>query len=318
MDTGSLRAFVETAAAGSVSRAARRLGVSQPSLSVQLRNLEEHLAVALFERHARGIVLTDAGRALLPRARRILDDIRTAEESMRREVAAGRGTITVGAIPTIAPYLIPPALERMRVLHPKAQVEIREDYSAALAEALADNLLDCAIVASPYAYDSIETETLGTDALLVAVPAAHPGALRRRVTLDALRVEPAVTLDRAHCLGEQIAGFCTSRQVSPNITCRTAQLSTVFAMVAAGLGVSIVPAMAAHAHADARQVFLPIEDVPLEREIVVAWRRDRAHSPLARAFVGILRDELRALTRRGRPQERAKPSEPRGKSRNNR
>src|SRR5471030_718889 len=117
---------------------------------------------------------------------------------------------------------------------------------------------------------------------------------RRRMTIEALRDEPAVTLDRAHCLGEQIAGFCTSRRVSPNITCRTAQLSTVFAMVAAGLGVSIVPAMAARAHTDARQVFMPIEDVPLEREIVVAWRRDREHSPLARAFVEILRDELRA------------------------
>jgi LysR family hydrogen peroxide-inducible transcriptional activator len=318
MDTGSLRAFVETAAAGSVSRAARRLGVSQPSLSVQLRHLEEHLGVALFERHARGIVLTDAGRALVPRARRILDDIRTAEESMRREVAVGRGTIAVGAIPTIAPYLIPRALERMRVMHPKAQVEIREDYSAALAEALADNLLDCAIVASPYAYDSIETETLGTDPLLVAVPAGHAAARHRRITIDALRAEPAVTLDRAHCLGEQIAGFCTSRQVSPNITCRTAQLSTVFAMVAAGLGVSIVPAMAAHTHADVRHVFLPIQDVPLEREIVVAWRRDRAHSPLALAFAGILRDELRAVSRREHSRKQVKSSGRTGKSRNNR
>jgi LysR family hydrogen peroxide-inducible transcriptional activator len=318
MDTGSLRAFVETAAAGSVSRAARRLGVSQPSLSVQLRHLEEHLGVALFERHARGIVLTDAGRALLPRARRILDDIRTAEESMRREVAAGRGTVTIGAIPTIAPYLIPPALERMRMQYPNAHVEIREDYSAALAEALADNLLDCAIVASPYAYDSIEIEPLGTDALLVAVPAEHAAARRRRITIDALRTEPAVTLDRAHCLGEQIAGFCTSRQVSPNITCRTAQLSTVFAMVAAGLGVSIVPAMAARTHSDARHVFVPIEDVPLAREIVVAWRRDRAHSPLARAFVEILRDELHSHSRRVRPQARAKSSSRTPGPRNNR
>ena len=304
MDIVWLRAFVETAAAGTVSRAARRLGIAQPSLSVQLRHLEEYLAVTLFERHARGIVLTDAGRALLPRARRILDDIRTTEESLRHEVAAGQGTIVVGAIPTIAPYLIPPALERLRVTHPRARVEIREDYSAALAEALADNLLDCAIVATPYAYDSIELDTLGRDTLLVAVPAAHATVRRGQMTLDALRVEPTVTLDRAHCLGEQIAGFCTSRQVAPNITCRTAQLTTVFAMVAAGLGVSIVPAMAARMHTDARLVFLPIEGVLLEREIVVAWRRNRGRSPLALAFAGILRDELRAQSRRARPRDR--------------
>jgi DNA-binding transcriptional LysR family regulator len=89
-------------------------------------------------------------------------------------------------------------------------------------------------------------------------------------------------------------------------------------MVAAGLGVSIVPAMAARVHSDARQVFMPIADVPLEREIVVAWRRDREHSSLARAFVEILRDELRGQSRGARPTKQPKPSGRTGKSRNNR
>lgn len=307
MDTGLLRAFVETADAGTVSRAAQRLGIAQPSLSVQLRRLEARLAIRLFDRHGRGIALTDAGRALLPRARRILDEIRTAEESVRREVAAGHGTIMVGAIPTIAPYLIPQTLERLRVAHPGARVEIREDYSAQLAEALADNLLDCAIVAAPYAYDAIELESLGRDALLVAVPASHAAARRGRISLASLRVENTVTLDRAHCLGEQIAGFCTSRQVAPRVACRTSQLTTVFAMVSAGVGVSIVPAMAAPAHADPRHVLVPLEDVPLEREIVVAWRRDRGRSPLARAFASIARDQLLSQGRLARPEAGAGP-----------
>lgn len=301
MDTTWLRAFVETAAAGSVSRAARRLGLSQPSVSVQLRRLEQHLTVQLFDRHGRGIALTEAGRALLPRARRILDDIRTTEETLRREVAAGQGTIVVGAIPTIAPYLLPPALERLRAAFPEARVEIREDYSANLAEALGDDLLDCAIVASPYSYGAIELESLGRDALLVAVPAAHEAARRGHMSIEALRVEHTITLDRAHCLGEQIAGFCTSRQVAAHVACRTAQLTTVFAMVASGLGVSIVPAMARDAHADARHELVAIRNVPLEREIVAAWRRDRARSALARAFVGMVREELRGKAGSRRP-----------------
>ncbi len=292
MDTGLLRSFVETADAGSVSRAARRLEISQPSLSVQLKRLEDYLTVRLFDRHGRGIALTDAGRMLLPRARRILDEIRVTEESLRREATAGQGTILVGAIPTIASYLLPAALEELRSVYPEAKVELREDYSAQLADALGDNLLDFAIVASPYTYDTVELEPLGTDALLVAVPSGHPAARTGRITLEALRVDDTVTLDRAHCLGEQIAGFCSSRSVAPNVTCRTAQLSTVFAMVAAGIGVSIVPAMAARAYTDARHVFVPIDGMPLEREIVVAWRRDRTRSPLAKAFVEMIRRQL--------------------------
>ncbi len=281
-----------TAEAGSVSRAARRLGIAQPSLSVQLKRLEDHLAVRLFDRHGRGIALTDAGRLLLPRARRILDDIRTAEELLRREVSAGEGAIIVGAIPTIAPYLIPPVLGRLRATFPNARVEIREDYSAQLAEALADNLLDFALVAAPFTYDAAEIESLGRESLLVAVPRAHDAVHHGRMTVEALRVDNTVTLDRAHCLGEQIAGFCSSRQVTPNVACRTTQLTTVFAMVDAGVGVSIVPAMAARAFSDARHVCVPLDGVTLEREIIVAWRRDRTRSPLARAFVDLVRAEL--------------------------
>ena len=121
------------------------------------------------------------------------------------------------------------------------------------------------------------------------------------MSIEALRVEHTITLDRAHCLGEQIAGFCTSRQVAAHVACRTAQLTTVFAMVASGLGVSIVPAMARDAHADARHELVAIRNVPLEREIVAAWRRDRARSALARAFVGMVREELRGKAGSRRP-----------------
>lgn len=292
MEITLLRAFAEVADAGSVSRAARRLGIAQPSLSVQLQRLETHLGVRLLDRHARGVTLTDAGRALLPRARRILEDIRLAEEVLRHDVATGQGTLTVGAIPTIAPYLLPLAIEQLRAVHPAARVEIREDYSAGLAEALADYLIDCAIVATPFAYDTIELEPLGADPLLVAVPRSHAAAAQGTISLDALRQSATITLDRAHCLGEQVAVFCASNQVAAPVTCRTAQLTTVFALVAAGAGVSIVPAMAAAQHRDSRLTCVALGDTPLERQIVAAWRRDRTRSHLARTFVGFVREAL--------------------------
>ena len=101
MDITLLRAFLEVADAGAFSRAARRIGIAQPSLSLQIQRLEQQLGTTLFERHGRGVALTDVGKGLYPRARRIVDDVRAAEEAVRREVAEGFGSITVGAIPTI-------------------------------------------------------------------------------------------------------------------------------------------------------------------------------------------------------------------------
>src|SRR5580692_2741122 len=114
MELHQLRYFVATAECGNVSRAAERCFVAQPSLSQQLKKLEQSLGTTLFDRLGRGIALTDAGRALLPRARRILAEVRTTEANLQQEAVDGPGTLVVGAIPTVAPYLVPPALRSIR------------------------------------------------------------------------------------------------------------------------------------------------------------------------------------------------------------
>lgn len=152
MDTDLLRAFLETAEAGALSRAARRLGFSQPSLTGQIQRLESHLGVVLFRRHGRGVALTEAGEALVPRARRLLDEMRAMEATIRGDGAADddvRGSVRVGVIPTIAPYVMPEALRRFRGRHGAARVELREDYSAALADQLHEGALDVVIAAQP-------------------------------------------------------------------------------------------------------------------------------------------------------------------------
>ena len=222
MDTTLLRAFVETADAGSLSRAARHLALSQPSLTGQIQRLEAHLGTPLFDRHGRGVTLTEAGGALYPRARRILDEVRNTEDAVRREGAEGAGTLSVGAIPTVAPYVLPAAVQRLRARHTATRVELREDYSAVLAKLLLDGVLDVVIAALPYGFEHLDTELLGTDALVVAVPASHAAARAGRITLSQLRDAPAVTLDPAHCLGELVAGFWSSRQLSPRVVCRRA------------------------------------------------------------------------------------------------
>lgn len=293
MDTTLLRAFVETVDAGTLSRAARHLDISQPSLTAQIQRLEKHLGVPLFDRHGRGVTLTDAGKALYPRARSILDEVRTTEGAIRREGADEAGTLSVGAIPTIAPYVIPAALQRLRASHATTRVELREDYSAVLAKMLLDGALDVVIAALPYAFEHLEMEALGIDALVVAVPALHTSVRAGRITLAQLRDAPAVTLDPAHCLGEQVAEFCSSRQVSPSVVCRSAQLATVFELVGAGVGVSIVPAMAAARHNTPQCAYVPLAEHTLHREIVAVWRRGAVKSPQARAFVDCVRGVVR-------------------------
>ncbi|WP_396221522.1 LysR family transcriptional regulator [Gemmatimonas sp.] len=293
MDTTLLRAFVETADAGSLSRAARHLALSQPSLTGQIQRLEAHLGTPLFDRHGRGVTLTEAGEALYPRARRILDEVRNTEDAVRREGAEGAGTLSVGAIPTVAPYVLPAAVQRLRARHTATRVELREDYSAVLAKLLLDGALDVVIAALPYAFEHLDTEVLGTDALVVAVPASHASARAGRITLSQLRDAPAVTLDPAHCLGEQVAGFCSSRQLSPSVVCRSAQLATVLELVGAGVGLSIVPAMAAVRHNTPQCAYVPLAEHALQREIVAVWRRGAAQSAAARAFVECVREVVR-------------------------
>lgn len=293
MDTTLLRAFIETADAGSLSRAARLLDISQPSLTGQIQRLEQHLATTLFDRHGRGVTLTEAGKALYPRARRILDEVRDTEDVVRREAAEGEGTLSVGAIPTVAPYVLPSAIQRLRARHAAMRVELREDYSAVLAKLLLDGALDVVIAALPYGFDHLDTERLGLDALVVAVPATHPAARAGRITLAQLRDAPAVTLDPMHCLGAQVEGFCSSRAVSPSVVCRSAQLATVLELVGAGVGISIVPAMAAARHNTPQCAYVPLVDHTLEREIVAVWRRNAVRTPQARAFVECVREVVR-------------------------
>ncbi len=293
MDSTLLRAFLETADSGALSRAAAQLGLSQPSLTAQIQRLERHIGVELFDRHGRGVRLTDAGRALYPRARRLLDELRDTEDAVRREGLEGQGTLRVGAIPTVAPYVLPAALRRMQVRNAATRVELREDYSAVLARLLQEGELDVLIAAQPYPFEHASLESLGSDALVVAVPASHPAARAGRITLAQLRDTPAVTLDPAHCLGEQVAGFCSSQQVLPSVVCRSAQLATVLELVGAEVGLSIVPAMAAARHNTPQCAYVPLAEHSLQREIVAVWRRGAQRSAAAEAFVDCVREVVR-------------------------
>jgi LysR family hydrogen peroxide-inducible transcriptional activator len=244
MELHQLRYFVAVAQAGSFSRAAERCHVSQPSLSQQILKLERRLGQPLLNRLGRRAALTDAGRLLLDRATMILAAVEEAERRLLDEDGVQRGRLVVGAIPTIAPYLLPPALEAFAKRHPQVELIVHEDVTRNLLAAAVEGDLDLAIVARPVADERLHVESVLTEPLFAALHPRHRLSRRRRITIQDLSAERFILLDEMHCLGEQVINLCRSHDCQPIIACRSAQISTVQALIALGQGVSLLPDMA--------------------------------------------------------------------------
>jgi DNA-binding transcriptional LysR family regulator len=289
MELHQLRYFVAVARTGSFSRAAERCFVSQPSLSQQIQKLERRLGQQLFERLGRRILLTDAGRKLLDRAPAILAAVDDTERLIRENDSPDDGHVAVGAIPTIAPYLLPSALKHFLRRFPRVQVTVQEDVTAHLIEAVAAAELDLALIALPINDVRLQVEALFVEPLFLALTPGHPLANRRRIALEDVRDEPFIILQDMHCLGDQVLSFCKANGCQPRIACRSAQIATIQSLIAAGQGISLLPAMARRADRGNGRVYHELAGTPPTRTIAVAWHRHRYHSPAAERFVASLR-----------------------------
>jgi LysR family hydrogen peroxide-inducible transcriptional activator len=294
MDLRQLRYFLAVAEAESISRAAEHCRVAQPSLSQQIRKLEHALDVRLFDRHRHGVTLTDAGRALLPRARLILAEVHDVESKLRVDIDAGRGHLSVGAIPTMAPYLLPDLIGSLRDEFPECEFTIREDLTEHLIDAVVGHEIDVAIVSTPIDHDLIDLDIVGREELLVVLPAEHRLCSAGAIALPELRDEPTITLHEMHCLGRQITGFCTSRRLARTVVCRSAQLATVLEFVRLGLGVSLVPAMAAANDDSPDRRYLRLKRSPPMRDIALAWRTGRTRPIVGQRLAELLAEKLKA------------------------
>lgn len=288
MELHQLRYFLAIADAGSVSRAAVRCEVAQPSVSQQLSKLERLLGNQLFDRRGRKMVLTDAGRALLPRARRILAEVEDAKSSLQKELDLGVGRLAIGAIPTIAPFVLPDAIRRVQRQCPGCELVIREDLTENLVDQLLDSQVDVALLATHPNHAMIETTLIGHEELVAAVPRAWEVAKDGMIGLAELREAPAISLHEMHCLGQQVSVFCEMRRVHPRIVCRTTQLSTILELVGLGLGASLVPQMAAAADGSKKRRYLRLRSQRPIRPLVVATRRGRRESRPLRTLLDAL------------------------------
>jgi len=246
MELHQLRYFCAIADTGSFSRAAQQSHVSQPSLSQQIGKLEDELGARLFDRLGRSVRLTELGRAFLPRARTVLRDLEAARSDVVERKTSIAGTVCVGVIPTIGPYFLPAVLASFSRKFPQAHVTVVEEITPLLLERLRAGSMDIAIVALPLQVRGLEFQSfpLIEEKLYAVLPKQHPLAKRRAVALGELHNDPFLLLRDGHCFRETAVAACKRARLQPKIIFESGQFSSILSMVSAGLGVSIIPAMA--------------------------------------------------------------------------
>lgn len=294
LELRQLRVFLTVASELHFSRAARRLHVSQPALSQQIRALEKTLGAALFDRTSRATELTPAGRVLLDAAPRVLFEAERAQSLVTQAANGAVGLLVVGSVGTALASITPRILRAMRASFPDLQLEVSQQDTAAQLVALADGRLDVGLVRAASPTASVAVEHLVSEPLLAALPGDHRLAGRDEIAPEALADESFVLWPRT--LGtaffDIITGYCRDHGFSPRIVAEGADIETQLGLVAAGLGVSLQPAYYANLRPPG-VVFRSLSgDVPMVA-LQVAWRRaDR--SPAVAHFVDAARASARA------------------------
>jgi LysR family hydrogen peroxide-inducible transcriptional activator len=290
VEIDQLRNFLKVAEHGNFTRAAEDVGLSQPALSRSIGRLEEELGQPVFERQSRCVSLTDAGQRFLLRARQILSLVEEASAEICDDGRTGR--IRIGAIPTIAPYLLPRLLRTFRDAFPAASIIVQEDTTDALLKSLASGTLDVAILALPIEFKYLEVIELFEEELWLVLPPDHPLAARKKVRIEEIASLPFVMLGEAHCLTGQIRSFCRQRSFHPLAIEQASQLTTVQELVSLGHGVSLVPDMAKQIDTSQRRVYRQISDPKPQRKIAALFNPYRFQTKLMKAFLAKIKADF--------------------------
>jgi len=285
MEMHQLRYVVAVARAGNFSRAADQCHVSQPSLSQQIQKLEEELGERLFDRTKREARLTSHGESFLPRAIRVLEEVDAAKREATDARQLLRGTLSIGVLPTIAPFLLPKILAEFTKAFPGVEVVLQEDTTAHLLKLVLGCEIDFALASQPISDSRLELRELFSEELLLSLPPGHPLTRKRVIPVSDLENQPFILMKEGHCLGDQVLRFCERRDLRPAITFRSAQLETVQALISAGLGLSLIPAMAAAHKRGGQSEYRSLALPKPSRRIVAAWLKPRPPGRAAEAFL---------------------------------
>lgn len=290
MDLGQLKYFVKIVEHHSFTKAARDCSVSQPALSQQIAKLEKELGQPLFERQGRTIQVTAAGSLLKDHADKIL---RLVDDAKRQITDDGQtGQISIAAIPTIGPYLLPRLVDSLSQDFPAAKFVVSEEVTVDLLKSCSNGEINVAVVALPAEAKYLSVEPLYREELLLALPRDHRLCSEAEIHLSQLQEEPFIFLDEAHCLVENIESFCNQQRFQPIVTALIHQLVTVQNLVAFGHGISFVPKMACDQNCGGRIVYRSLTGTKPYRTIALCFNPYRYQSQLLQNLLKAIREQL--------------------------
>ncbi|MCP3805195.1 LysR family transcriptional regulator [Allokutzneria sp. A3M-2-11 16] len=291
MELRHLRYFVVVAEELNLTRAAERLCMAQPPLSVQLRKLEKELGVRLLDRSSRGVRLTDAGALLYDEARRILGSVDQASQLVRSVGTGTVGRLALGFVPSAALEVLPPILREFKASHPEITLYLNEMRPDEVLDSLHEQRIDIGLcyLSRGFTDPALRTRCVAEDPLVLAVPAAHRLAEESTVDMKELAEEQFVlpTRHRMPGLHAIITESCAANGFTPRVVQREVWLmQTIVGLVAGGIGVAVVPSSAQRLHA-AEVRFLPLTGTTTPARMSAAWRPDRI-SPVLEAFLRLV------------------------------
>ncbi len=262
-------------------KAAERCHVSQPTLSAQVKQLEDVLGVQIFERDRRRVLLTAAGAILVAHARRVLLELDDMIAAAKQLTEPRSGTFRIGVIPTIAPYLLPDVVPAVRKRFPNLQLVFREEKTDAVVADLREGRLDAGLLALEANIGEWSSSRIADDPFVVALPKGHPLARKKRVAASELEDEKVLLLDEGHCFREQALSVC-DRAGTRETDVRATSLSTLAQMVSSGLGITLLPQIAVAIENRRGQLEVRAFTAPTPRRtIALIWR---PQSPFAETF----------------------------------
>jgi len=293
MNLRDLRYLIALADHKHFGRAASASFVSQPTLSTQIRKLEDELGVSLVERAPRRVMLTPIGREIAERARRVISEVEQMSEIARRSQDPEAGTVRLGLFPTLGPYVLPHVVPGLRKRFPRLELLLVEEKTDQILARLRDGRLDAGLLALPIHDDQLHIEPLFDEPFLLAVPQQHALASKASLQVTDLDREHLLLLEEGHCLRDQALDVCRMAGADERDGFRATSLETLRQMVAAGVGITLLPMLAVQppvpVSPDIR--LLPFRGVAPHRQIAMVWRRSSAMT----AFLQQLAAEFRAL-----------------------
>jgi LysR family hydrogen peroxide-inducible transcriptional activator len=292
MNLRDLRYLIALADLRHFGRAAEACHVSQPTLSTQLRKLEDELGVQLVERAPRQVMLTPAGTDIVARARRVLAEVEQMREVARRTADPVAGSVRLGVFPTLGPYLLPHVVPNLRSRFPRLELLLVEEKTETLLAMLREGRLDAAVLALPLHEEWLEVEPLFEEPFLLAVPAGHALAGRRNLKLDELSDQHLLLLEDGHCLRDQALAVCALAGAGEKEGFRATSLETLRQMVAAGVGATLLPLLAVQPPVPRSPdiQLLPFAGDGPSRQLALAWRRSSANGGFLRKVAVVLRE----------------------------